>query len=127
MMLAFDTPIPFNSMGRRNVSNVPAQSLILMNDPLVAQQSKLWAENIVKTGGDFEERLGIAFLTALGRPPTKSETEKVGESIVSFAEESGEATEKNETEGKVRTEDRVEFWQELCHVIFNMKEFIYVY
>ncbi len=28
MMLAFDTPIPFNCMGRRNISNVPAQALI---------------------------------------------------------------------------------------------------
>jgi len=26
MMLAFDTPIPFNCMGRRNVSNVPSQA-----------------------------------------------------------------------------------------------------
>src|SRR5262249_54545860 len=35
MMLAFDTPNPFSTVGRRTVSNVPAQALILMNDPLV--------------------------------------------------------------------------------------------
>ena len=34
-LLAFDTPIPFSTVGRRQVSNVPAQSLILMNDPFV--------------------------------------------------------------------------------------------
>ena len=44
MMLAFDTPIPFNCMGRRNVSNVPAQALILMNDPFVVEQAKVWAQ-----------------------------------------------------------------------------------
>ena len=33
MMLAFDMPIPFTTIGRRNRSNVPAQSLLLMNDP----------------------------------------------------------------------------------------------
>lgn len=38
-MLTFDTPVPFSSMGRRNVSNVPAQALILLNDPLVARLS----------------------------------------------------------------------------------------
>ena len=42
-MLAFDTPIPFSTVGRRNVSNVPAQALILMNDPFVAEQAEKWA------------------------------------------------------------------------------------
>ena len=41
MMLAFDTPIPFTTIGRRNSSNVPSQALILLNDPLVAQQAAL--------------------------------------------------------------------------------------
>ena len=121
MMLAFDTPIPFNTMGRRNVSNVPAQSLILMNDSFVAQQSKLWAEAIVKTGDSFEERLTIAYMTALGRQPTATETEKAKSYIASFAEEPGDPKE------DIGPKDGVEFWQELCHVIFNMKEFIYVY
>src|SRR5213078_908984 len=44
MMLAFDTPIPFTTIGRRNVSNVPAQALILMNDPFVVAQAKRWAQ-----------------------------------------------------------------------------------
>ena len=37
MFLAFDMPVPFSTMGRRNVSNVPAQALTLMNDPLVVE------------------------------------------------------------------------------------------
>ena len=44
MFLAFDTPAPFSCMGRRNVSNVPAQALILLNDPFVIEQARLWAE-----------------------------------------------------------------------------------
>ena len=43
-MLAFDTPIPFSTVGRRNVSNVPAQALILLNDPFVHEQAAVWAE-----------------------------------------------------------------------------------
>ena len=51
MFLAFDTPAPFSTMGRRNVSNVPAQALTLMNDPLVVSQARLWAERAAaKTG-----------------------------------------------------------------------------
>ncbi|MEQ9069611.1 MAG: DUF1553 domain-containing protein, partial [Gimesia chilikensis] len=48
MMLAYDTPSPFSTMGRRNVSNVPAQALIMMNDPFVIQQARLWGEHIAK-------------------------------------------------------------------------------
>ncbi len=47
MMLAFDTPIPFNRVGRRNVSNVPAQALILMNDPFVARTGQVWARRLL--------------------------------------------------------------------------------
>ncbi|MGC4003743.1 MAG: DUF1553 domain-containing protein [Pirellulales bacterium] len=35
LFAAFDTPTPFNTIGKRNESNVPAQALILMNDPFV--------------------------------------------------------------------------------------------
>ena len=47
MFLAFDAPVPFSTMGRRNVSNVPAQALTLMNDPLVVGQARLWAERVL--------------------------------------------------------------------------------
>src|SRR6476620_9975443 len=44
MFLAFDYPIPFSTMGRRSVSNVPAQALAMMNNPFIAQQADLWAQ-----------------------------------------------------------------------------------
>ncbi len=47
-MQAFDTPTPFSTMGRRNVSNVPAQALILMNDPFVVDQARGWANRAVE-------------------------------------------------------------------------------
>ena len=48
MLLAFDAPVPFSTMGRRNVSNVPAQALTLLNDPLVTHLARLWAEQIFR-------------------------------------------------------------------------------
>ncbi len=47
MMRAFDTPVPFTTIGRRTVSNVPAQSLILMNDPFVIGQAQAWARRVL--------------------------------------------------------------------------------
>ena len=46
MLLAFDAPVPFSTMGRRNVSNVPAQALTLLNDPLVIREARLWAKRL---------------------------------------------------------------------------------
>ena len=51
MFLAFDAPVPFSTMGRRNVSNVPAQASTLMNDPMVARQARLWAERVLAGPG----------------------------------------------------------------------------
>jgi hypothetical protein len=61
-MLTFDSPVPFSSMGRRNVSNVPAQSLILMNDPFVVEQAKRWAERALNQGSKrrSEHRLDVS-------------------------------------------------------------------
>src|SRR6185436_921004 len=46
MMRAFDTPVPHSTVGRRTISNVPAQSLILMNDPFVVSEARRWAKRI---------------------------------------------------------------------------------
>jgi hypothetical protein len=42
-MLSFDMPAPATTVGRRVPSNVPAQALALMNDPLVHAQARRWA------------------------------------------------------------------------------------
>jgi hypothetical protein len=57
MMTAFDMPNPFSSMGRRNVSNVPAQALILMNDPLIHQIAGRWSQRIIEQYGSDELRV----------------------------------------------------------------------
>ena len=38
MLQAFDLPTPASTMGRRHVTNVPAQALTLLNDPFVIEQ-----------------------------------------------------------------------------------------
>ena len=57
MMLAFDTPIPFTSIGRRSVSSVPAQALILMNDPFVIEQASRWAQRILSEATSTHGRI----------------------------------------------------------------------
>ena len=60
-------------MGRRNVSNVPAQALTLMNDPFVVDQARLWADRVLaETGGRRRANASTRlYATAFGRPPDR--------------------------------------------------------
>ena len=72
-MLAFDTPNPFSTVGRRTVSNVPAQALVLLNDPLVHQQARLWAQKALKSQTGQSESARSLMSEAFSRPPSPGE------------------------------------------------------
>lgn len=119
MMLAFDTPIPFNAVGRRNTSNVPAQALILMNDPFVLEQSRLWAERLLSDQElDFDGRVTRAYIAAVSRLPTSDELREVNSFFESQARQQDIPTDKAVTDVRV--------WSDFCHVLFNVKEFAYL-
>ncbi len=72
---AFDFPEPFSAVGRRDVTNVPAQALTLLNDPRVAALADHWAGQILAEPEWTEEepRLQRMIQTGLGRPATLAE------------------------------------------------------
>ena len=76
MMLAFDMPIPFATVGLRSVSNVPAQSLILMNDPFVVAQAQAWSQRLMKEGPAGKARIDNLYMEAFGRQPTADEQDE---------------------------------------------------
>ena len=119
MMLTFDTPAPFSSMGRRNVSNVPAQALILLNDPLVVELSHDWGERALQNdfgpGEDnFVKRIDWMYLAGFGRLPTDQERD----TAIHFLE--SQAANRN-----VTTDDSG-LWADFAHVLVNTKEFIFL-
>jgi len=144
MMLAFDTPPPAGTIGRRNVSNVPAQALILMNDPFVAEQAKLWAErsrglasggrkspdDVAMQRGTKDEvqstkeeedlavrhRIDVLYHEAIARPPSDGELRLAVEFVKAQAAEYGESS----------WEQSLSAWTDLCHTLFNTKEFVFV-
>jgi hypothetical protein len=117
MFLAFDTPVPFSTMGRRNVSNVPAQALSLMNGPLVRAQARLWAERTLRDSGrSDDDRLRDLFLTAFGRAPTSEEARACLRFVGSPMAEGRQSADRPDLEA----------WSGLCHILFNMKEFLFI-
>jgi len=114
MFLAFDYPTPFSSMGKRSVSNVPAQALTMLNNPLFSQQAELWAKKILSDNTLTQtERIAKMYLTALGRPPSAMETSEAA----AFIEE------QSRIHGRP---DNPRAWADFAHVLFNVKEFIFV-
>ena len=118
MMLAFDTPIPFNAIGRRNRSNVLAQALILMNDPFVFDQARKWATRLVEEGESNKDRITTMYLQAFGQPPTERQLQQA----LKFLNRQAESLEISQDEQN----ENVDLWRDLCHVLFNVKQFIYV-
>jgi hypothetical protein len=114
LFLAFDYPIPFTTIGRRSVSNVPAQALALLNNPLVVQQAERWARRVLADGqASPRQRIGRMYVDAFGRPPTELEIADA----LSFLIEDGKET------GHL---DDVQLWADFGHVLFNVKEFIFL-
>src|SRR5690606_1812178 len=73
MFLAFDTPIPFSTVGRRSTSNVPAQALALMNDPFVHAEARRWAERVLTGCAAPAERIDAMYRAAFAREPSPEE------------------------------------------------------
>ena len=113
-MLAFDTPSPFNAVGRRTTSNVPSQGLILMNDPFVVAQATLWGKKLLNEFSAKDERVRSLYETAFSRPPSKLEMDATQSFLVEQAKLHGVS------------EDHELPWKDLAHAIINAKEFIFL-
>lgn len=75
LLTTFDAPVPSSARGRRDATNVPAQSLALLNDRNVVRWAEAWSRRILADTAllDDRARLRRMFAEALGRPPRDSE------------------------------------------------------
>jgi hypothetical protein len=119
MMLTFDLPLPDTTVGQRNQSNVPAQALTMMNDPFVKLQAESWAKELLgRTELSTDERIEGIFLQALARRPSSVEKARLKEFIAT------QAGSQDSNSGEALTS--LQLWSDVCHLVFMMKEFIYV-
>jgi hypothetical protein len=118
-LLAFDMPVPFQAMGRRNVTNVPAQALTLMNDPFVKEQAVLWAkQTLAEESLSTEARIEGMYREAFARGPTAEQRSAAFEFLATQAAEYGVSF-----TGQPRHEAT---WADLAHALITTKEFIFV-
>ncbi|TLD70877.1 DUF1553 domain-containing protein [Phragmitibacter flavus] len=105
----FDRPKPATTRGQRDATNIPAQSLTMMNDVYVRNLAKRWAKRVMAephSEDAVSERLHGVYESAFGRVPTDEEIEIAAGYL-----------------GEKPTEDS---WSDYLQALFAIKEFIYL-
>lgn len=118
MMQVFDRPTPFTTVGRRTSSNVPAQALMLMNNPFVHEQAEHWAQKLLDMKLlSLQERINQAFRMAYQRPATQPELEEARRFL--------ESQKIHYQDTGLEEKHPLAVWKDFCHVLFNSKEFLF--
>jgi hypothetical protein len=114
----FDAPKPSTTRGKRDVTNVPAQSLTMLNDPFVIDQSMKWANNVLRDDLGMETRIQQMFETALSRQPHEAELQAAVSYLADLALQHDVAA--------TEIQSSLAVWQDFAHSLFCLKEFLYV-
>lgn len=74
-LATFDAPVPFGAKGRRDVTNVPAQSLMMLNDPFVVSTAKRLADSVQRNSAlqSDSAKVVACWQRCLGRAPGDEE------------------------------------------------------
>ena len=114
-LLSFNFPDPKLPTGHRDVTNVPAQALVLLNDPFVLSLAEQWAQRLVQQSHRTPAaRLREMFVEALGRSPQEDELVRWSKLANSASTETGDLLMKDQMA-----------WKHVAHTLFNTKEFIH--
>ena len=113
-LVGFNLPNPKLSTGRRDVTNVPAQALILLNHPLVKEMARRWGKRLLSDGSETpRQRIGRMFIQAYCRSATDQELHLWTNALESFSQH------------EYVMNDQMA-WTEVAHAFFNTKEFIHI-
>ena len=115
----FDLPKPATTRGQRDTTNVPAQSLALLNSPFVIGQAAEWGQRLAEgEAASVDGRIAHMFVKTLSRPPSEAERARVDDYLSAVAAERG-------VDRSLLLYDAV-VWQDVAHSLFNLKEFIFI-
>jgi len=101
------------TISQRPQSTTPAQSLFWLNSPLVKHFADNFAGRLLKMEKLTDpKRIEMAYLLALGRPPTKEESAEPTEYLGSCVDD--------------QKMDRLTAWSSFCQALYGTVEFRYV-
>jgi cytochrome c553 len=102
----FDAPPPMTVVGRRSVTNVPAQALTMLNDPFIIELANAFASRILDENMEAtdEDRVVRMFEVALGRAPDAQELVQALTFVDDVNQSAG--VQQNDTWTQARIEER---------------------
>ncbi|MFN0020232.1 MAG: PSD1 and planctomycete cytochrome C domain-containing protein [Pirellulaceae bacterium] len=121
LLAVFDQPNLTMNCTRRESSAVVLQSLAMLNDPVVVEQAEALAERVAKEAGTTEptKQIETAFQIVLGRLPSASEKQACAELLQKqTAHFAAEKQSPDQAAHQALTQ--------LCHMLLNTSEFIYI-
>ena len=121
LFMAFDYPLPISAIGRRGVSIVLSQALMLMKNEFVARQAEAWAQRLLQRETAPENLVSNMFFIASGRPGNNHEIQET----LHFAREQGQRRAAL-VDALSEAQIRQQVWADVAQVLFNSAEFIYV-
>ncbi len=124
-LATFNQPAPKIPTGSRDVTNVPAQALTLLNDPFVGGQAELWGQKLIATPHKSpRERLTEMFRRAFSRDPEEHELARWANAVKDITGLYHDIPDaKLPPEGMMPA---LAVWKDVAHAMFNAKEFLYV-
>lgn len=122
MLTLFDFPDASLVTGDRDSTNVPSQSLFLMNSPQVLNVADAFAQRLATFQGTEQERLAHAFHLAYGRNPTEAEGRAVKQFFTDFIQKQ---TKGNASE-KARKQAQTAALSAFCQSLLASAEFRYL-
>jgi hypothetical protein len=115
----FDGADPSVSTPQRTTSTTPLQSLFFLNDSLIHEQAKRFAQRLVTERSDDGSRLELASEVAFARQAKPEEVERAMQFLTAVrAKLSETVTSPEELEAAT--------WQALVRVLFRLNEFVYL-
>jgi cytochrome c553 len=115
----FDVPENSQMCSERSVSTVPTQALVLMNDEFTNDQARYFAVRLQKARrDDAAGQVSLAFEICLSRKP---DADRLAEATAFVAHQ----TQMHREDGKGDESAKLAL-ADLCHVLMNSNEFLYV-
>jgi hypothetical protein len=116
----FDTPNTAQTCACRDESTVPTQALVMMNDEFTQDQAGYFAERAMREAASSpRDQAERALWLALSRQPT---SQRVNEAVEFLSQQQA----MHRQDGKNEEQAQRLALGDLCHVLLNCNEFVYI-
>jgi hypothetical protein len=131
-MLVFDASNRDQCEVKRMRTNTPLQALVLMNDPLILESSRVFAERLILEKSSIEQKIEKAFRSIVCRTPKEEELriliKYMKESEVAFSQSTEKAKQfisaGEYPHAKIDNVVQLASLMQVIHTIYNMEESI---